>query len=65
MEPSSVAGGVRTWTGGYGTGHKEKGILADAIGPDLRWATATVVKSFRRSAAGGSAQSENDEEEPF
>jgi single-strand DNA-binding protein len=49
-------GEVRTWTGDDGTEHTSEGILADAIGPDLRWATVTVTRSFRREATGGSAQ---------
>ena len=42
-------GEVRTWTDNDGTEHSSKGILADAIGPDLRWAKAEVTKAFRRS----------------
>ncbi|MHB8671603.1 MAG: single-stranded DNA-binding protein [Acidimicrobiales bacterium] len=36
---------VRTWTDDDGAEHREKGILADALGPDLRWATVQVARS--------------------
>ena len=44
-------GEVRTWTGDDGVEHREKGILVDALGPDLRWTTATLTRTRRRSAA--------------
>ena len=60
-------GEVRTWTGDDGTEHKEKGILADALGPDLRWATASVTKASSNSRASGKSEAnegdDNKEEE--
>jgi single-strand DNA-binding protein len=62
-------GEVRSWTGDDGTDHSEKVILADGLGPDLRWATATIA----RNASGdrSSSQAPHDDsgydtdEEPF
>jgi single-strand DNA-binding protein len=62
---------VRTWAGDDGAEHKEKGILADALGPDLRWATASVTKTSSNSRASGKSEAnqaydngdEKDEEE--
>ena len=51
---------VRIWTGEDGTEREAKGILADAIAPDLRWATAKVMKSFRPKTTRGSAQAGAD-----
>jgi single-strand DNA-binding protein len=52
-------GEVRNWTGDDGTEYESEGILADAIGPDLRWATAAVTKTAWPGAR-GSAQSTRD-----
>ena len=35
---------VRTWTGDDGVEHKEKGIVAESVGADLRWATAVIAR---------------------
>ena len=35
------------WNGKDGTARTTKRILADAVGPDLRWATAGVTKAVR------------------
>ena len=56
-------GEVRTWTGDDGTEHKEKGILADAIGPDLRWATAQVTKAAHPKASATSEETACDDED--
>jgi len=54
----------RTWTGDAGVEHTEKGILADALGPDLRFATVKITKEARGrfpSERGG----HDADEEPF
>lgn len=56
-------GEVRTWTGEDGAEHRSKGILADALGPDLRWATATVSRASRSGHSAGLAVPAD--EEPF
>jgi single-strand DNA-binding protein len=38
---------TRTWTDDDGKEHKEKGIVAEAFGPDLRWAIAEVTRTPR------------------
>ena len=54
-------GEIRTWTDDAGVEHKEKVILADALGPDLRWADAEV----RRVRASRPIEPDVVEEEPF
>lgn len=55
-------GEVETWTGDDGEERTSKKIVADGIGPDLRWATASVEKVSK----GGRARAEvADDEEPF
>lgn len=39
---------VETWAGDDGKERTTKRILANALGPDVRWATATVAKTTRR-----------------
>ena len=39
---------TQTWTGKDGQEHTSKKVLADAAGPDLRWATAVVTKVGKR-----------------
>lgn len=61
-------GEVRTWKGDDGAEHTEKGILADALGPDLRWATASVTKTpwnSRSSVASEADEADDVEEEEF
>jgi single-strand DNA-binding protein len=60
-------GEVRSWTGDNGVEHKGKVIVADALGPDLRWAMASVVRTTRaRPVARSDAEAgEEDGEEPF
>jgi single-strand DNA-binding protein len=53
----------RTWTADDGSEHIEKGILADAIGPDLRWATVKVTKAFPRNRSSGNAEPSDDSED--
>jgi len=72
MSPQGDAGGrdgrgeVRTWAGNDGKEHTEKVILADGLGPDLRWTTATVTRASRHGEDGTSAEAEPVyEEEPF
>lgn len=40
---------VQTWTGRDGQERTTKKVLADAAGPDLRWATAVVTKVGKRT----------------
>jgi single-strand DNA-binding protein len=56
-------GEVRTWTGNDGTEHKSKGIVADAIGPDLRWATAAVTKVSGRNPSSAETESTHESED--
>lgn len=42
---------TRTWTGNDGTERTETVILAEALGPDLRWATATLERVARVKVA--------------
>jgi hypothetical protein len=59
---------VRTWKGDDGKEHKEKGIVAEAFGPDLRWATAEITRtpgskgSPRTAANDDSDTSDSDED---
>jgi single-strand DNA-binding protein len=59
---------VEHWTDREGKGRTTKRIIANAIGPDLRWAT---VKVERTGKAGGSTSTGNgsgapeDKDEPF
>jgi single-strand DNA-binding protein len=39
---------VRTWTGRDGTEHSSEDIVADAIGPDLRYSNFVVVPPLRK-----------------
>jgi single-strand DNA-binding protein len=56
-------GEVEHWTDSDGKPRSTKRILADACGPDLRWATAVIEKvtSARNTAEG----SDGFQEEPF
>lgn len=58
---------VETWTGEDGQEHTAKRILVNALGPDVRWATATIAKVPSEGGAGtarGPARS-TDDDEPF
>ena len=56
---------VDTWTDAEtGEVRTAKRIVADAIGPDLRWATATITKATRTGPAGANVPDYSDEE-PF
>lgn len=48
-----------------GTKGQSVDIIADEVGPSLRWATADVVKSERTTASAGSRASRDDLPEPF
>jgi single-strand DNA-binding protein len=56
-------GETRTWTGDDGREHVAKGILADSLGPDLRWATVKVNKSGRASSSAQVDESYGDDDE--
>ncbi len=58
---------VETWNGDDGQVRTTKRILANAIGPDLRWATVHVEKATRKGpdVEEAPASGTDDEEEPF
>jgi single-strand DNA-binding protein len=43
----------RSWETQDGDKRSKVEVVADEIGPSLRWATATVTKNERRSPGGG------------
>ncbi len=45
----------RSWESQEGDKRSTVEVVADEVGPSLRWATASVVKNERRSNDGGSA----------
>jgi single-strand DNA-binding protein len=54
-------GSIREWTGNDGEIHKDKEINVTAIGPDLRYATATIVKMDKeRDRAGGVEEAQEE-----
>lgn len=62
----------QTWQDQDGSNRSKVQIVADSIGPDLRWATAVITKTTRRSpneapVPAGAAQNAPGEfgEEPF
>jgi single-strand DNA-binding protein len=57
-------GEVEHWVDDTGQPRTDKRIVADAVGPDLRWATA-VVDKVKSTKAGGSQSPGFQEEEPF
>ncbi len=65
---------VRSWETDNGEKRSKVEILADEIGPSLRWATAQVTRTERRDGGGGGgydapapteAPSYSQDEEPF
>ena len=68
----------RSWETDQGEKRSKVEVVADEIGPSLRWATAQVTKNERRDGGGGggfgsapppqeppAATTYNDDEEPF
>lgn len=66
----------RTWETQEGDKRSKVEVVADDVGPSLRWATAQVTKTERREGGGGGgydapmptappAAGYNDDEEPF
>ena len=66
----------RSWESQEGDKRSTVEVVADEVGPSLRWATATVVRNERRSSEGGpsapppprepaGATSSYPDEEPF
>jgi len=67
----------RSWEADNGDKRTKVEVLADEVGPSLRWATAQVQKTERREGGGGGgfdapppaaappAGGYNDDEEPF
>jgi single-strand DNA-binding protein len=66
---------VRSWETDNGEKRSKVEILADEIGPSLRWATAQVTRTERREGGGGGggfdapppteAPTYSQDEEPF
>lgn len=56
----------RSWEDAEGTRHSKVEIVADEVGPSLRWATANIAKNDRKPepAMAGAAQ-EAAHDEPF
>jgi single-strand DNA-binding protein len=55
---------VETWMDKEGKERTTKRIIANAIGPDLRWARATVERVERSTSTGNNGKAEK-EDEPF
>lgn len=63
----------RSWTTEQGDKRSKVEVVADEVGPSLRWATAEVTKVERRTGGGGGSDAPppsappaySDEEEPF
>lgn len=58
-------GELEHWTDKAGVKQTSKRIVADAIGPDLRWAVAEVTKVTRQGPAADQQPDTYDDEEPF
>lgn len=56
---------TREWEAKDGTKRTSVDIVADEIGPSLRWATATIVKPDRNSGTRASTTRQTHDEEPF
>jgi single-strand DNA-binding protein len=57
---------VEHYTGKDGTQRERKRIIAEALGPDLRWATAIVLTTPRASSASPLvAANDKNDKEPF
>lgn len=54
-----------TWTGKDGTERETVKLLADEVGPSLRFASVEVHRTERREPADHPAQEGYDDEEPF
>lgn len=54
----------RSWETQEGEKRSKVEVIADEIGPSLRWATAQVVKSERRAAGDGGAEAPMPSEPP-
>jgi len=57
-------GELDRWTGRDGVARVTKKIIAEGVGPDLRWNTATVERSERK-ATSRPAPTAADQDEPF
>jgi len=56
---------LRDWTDKDGTLHQSKGIIANAIGPDLRFATASVTRTKAKTNTTATISTSDFDEEPF
>lgn len=56
---------LETWVDAERKTQQSRKILADAVGPDLRWSTAEVTKVTRSALAQTSNQPDYADEEPF
>jgi len=52
----------RSWQQDDGSTRSKVEVVADSVGPDLRWATAQVTRTERSNGSGGY---QNDQREPF
>ena len=55
----------RSWETQDGDKRSKIEIVADEVGPSLRWATATVTRNERRTDSTAAAPAYNANEEPF
>lgn len=59
----------RSWEADDGSKRSKISVTAEAVGPDLRWATAQVTRTERSGGDGGYQQqappAKRDDEEPF
>jgi single stranded DNA-binding protein len=53
------------WTDDEGKERTSKKIVANGIGPDVRFTTATIERAKRRTAAAASRQAGGEQEDPF
>jgi len=59
---------VETWVDGEGKSRTTKRIITNAIGPDLRWARATVERTGKAKGStltGNGPKAQEDGDEPF
>ena len=55
---------IDEWTDKDGNKREDRRILANAVGPDLRWATARVTR-VRKARTDTGSTTYADDEEPF
>jgi single-strand DNA-binding protein len=55
---------IDEWTDKDGNRREDRRILANAVGPELRWATALVTR-VRKARSNAASTNYSDDEEPF